>query len=309
MSKTIKSGLAARFVACFVAAGSATALQAQSITDGIMMPRRDLCTGFLYDRDQWTDYWEGTLERDNLNIGTLTTQAVTWVATYGVTDRVNVLAMAPYVWTSPSAGTLRGQHGLQDLTLALKVNAFNAPMGPGALKGFAVGSVAAPMSDYTPDFYPLSLGSASRRAAGRLTLNYTLPRGLYLNATGGYTWRDTVTLDRSTHFTDGRLVYSDQVAMPDVYDYTFSVGFNRGRTLVPISFSKMVTRGGSDIRRQDMPFVSNRMNASRVDASVLYYLPRFRDLGLRLAGTRTLSGRNVGRSTTLSAGLLYVFHF
>ena len=97
--------------------------------------------------------------------------------------------------------------------------------------------------------------------------------------------------------------------MPDVYDYTFSIGYSKGRTLIPISFSQQVTRGGSDIRRQDMPFVSNRMNASRLDASVLYYLPQLNNLGVRFAATRTLSGRNVGQSTTLSAGLLYVFHF
>ena len=307
--KETHRALAARLVACLVVAGSAPALEAQTITDGIMMPRRDLCTGFLYDRDQWTNYWEGTLQRDNLNVGTLTTHSVTWVGNYGVTDRINVIAMAPYVWTQASAGTLRGQDGLQDLTLALKVNAFTAPLGPGALKAFAVGSVATPLSDYTPDFYPLSLGSASRRASGRATLNYTSRHGLYLNGTGGYTWRDDVTLDRSTYYTDGQLFYSNQVAMPDVYDYAFSIGFSKGRTLIPISFSKMVTRGGGDIRRQDMPFVSNRMNASRLDASVLYYLPRAKDLGLRFAATRTLSGRNVGQSTTLSAGLLYVFHF
>jgi hypothetical protein len=97
--------------------------------------------------------------------------------------------------------------------------------------------------------------------------------------------------------------------MPDVYDYAFSIGYTRGRLIAPVTFTRQVTRGGVDIRRQDMPFVSNRMNASRLDASVLYYLPGIKDLGIRLAGTRTLSGRNVGQSTTLQAGLLYVFHF
>jgi hypothetical protein len=300
---------AARLVACLVIAGGAPALEAQTITDGIMMPGRDLCTGFLYDRDQWTNYWEGTLERDNLNIGTLTTQSVTWVGNYGVTDRINVIGMVPYVRTSASAGTLRGQSGLQDLTMALKVNALTTSLGPGSLKAIAVGAVGAPLTDYTPDFYPLSLGSASKRASGRLTLNYTSSGGLYLNGSGGYTWRGDVTLDRSTYFNEGRLHYTDQVPMPDVYDYTVSVGFSKPRLQIPVSFTKMVTRGGADIRRQDMPFVSNRMNASRIDAAVLYYLPQLENLGLRVAGTRTLSGRNVGQSTTLQAGLLYVFHF
>ena len=293
--------------AAIVSAASATA---QTITDGVMMPARQLCTGFLYDYDRWSDYWEGTLERDNGNIGSVTTQSLSWVATYGVTDRFNVIAMAPYMWTSASAGTLRGQSGLQDLSLALKLQALTVPVGQGgAFKAFAVGAVGVPMSDYTPDFYPLSLGSHSRRASGRATLNYTSGGGLYVNGTGGYTWRDNVTLDRSSYYTDGRLIYSNEVAMPDVYDLGFSVGYNRGRILAPLTYMRQVTRGGDDIRRQDMPFVSNRMNASRIDASILYYLPQLPDLGVKLAATRTLTGRNVGRSTTLQAGVLYVFHF
>ncbi len=283
--------------------------RAQTITDGVMMPRGDLCTGFLYDRDRWSTYWEGTLERDNLNIGSVTTQSVTWLGNYGVTDRLNVIAMVPFVWTSASAGTLRGQRGLQDLALALKLQALTIPAGGGAFKAFAVGSVGLPLSEYTPDFYPLSLGSNSRRVSGRATLNYTSRHGLYINGTGGYTWRDNVTLDRASYYTDGRLIYSDQVAMPDVLDYGFSVGYTRGRILAPVTFMRQITQGGSDIRRQDMPFVSNRMNASRIDASLLYYLPGRENLGLKLAVTRTLSGRNVGQATTLQAGLLYVFHF
>ena len=289
--------------------GAPALLHAQTPTDGIMMPARQLCTGFVYEHDRWSDYWEGTLERDNLNIGSVTTQSLSWVATYGVTSRVNVIAMAPYVWTSPSAGTLRGQSGLQDLSLALKVQALTLPAGGGAFKAFAVGSVGVPMSDYTPDFYPLSLGSHSRRISGRGTVNYTSGGGLYVNGTGGYTWRDNVTLDRSSYYTEGRLVYSNEVAMPDMYDLAVSVGYNRGRILAPLTYVRQVTRGGSDIRRQDMPFVSNRMNASRIDASLLYYLPKLPDLGLKAGVARTLTGRNVGRSTTLSAGVLYVFHF
>ena len=287
----------------------APAARAQTVTDGIMMPRGDLCTGFLYDRDRWSNYWEGELKRDNLNVGTLTTQSVSWVGNYGLTDRVNVIAMVPYVWTGASAGTLRGQNGLQDLTFAVKVNALQFGAAGGAVKVIGLGAVGAPLSDYTPDFYPMSIGSASRRAQGRLTLNYTSRGGFYLNGTSGYTWRDNVRLDRSSYYTDGQLFYTDQVAMADVFDYTVSVGYSSRRLELPVSYTQMITRGGSDIRRQDMPFVSNKMDMSRIDVTALYYLPGLENLGLRLAAARTLRGRNVGQSTTLQAGFLYIFHF
>ena len=285
----------------------ATPLHAQTVTDGVMMEQGQLCTGFMYEQDRWSRYWEGTLERDNLNIGSVTTRSVAWVGTYGITDRVNVIAMAPYVWTGASAGVLRGQSGLQDLTVALKVQALTIGAAGGSLKAFAVGTVGQPLSDYTPDFYPLSLGSHSRRVSARGTLAYTSRHGIYLNATSGYTWRDNVTLDRDSYFTGGQLVYSNEVAMHDVYDFAFSAGYQKGRLLAPITWMRQVTRGGSDIRRQDMPFVSNKMDASRVEGSVLYYLPWARSVGVKVGAAHTLDGRNVGLSTTVQAGVLFVF--
>jgi hypothetical protein len=58
-----------------------------------------------------------------------------------------------------------------------------------------------------------------------------------------------------------------------------------------------------------MPFVSNRMYYSQVQALVEYYLPMARKLAVRVAGTYTLDGRNVGQSTLFTAGFLYIFHF
>jgi hypothetical protein len=58
-----------------------------------------------------------------------------------------------------------------------------------------------------------------------------------------------------------------------------------------------------------MPFVSNRVNFSKVGAVVQYWFPSSRALSVRLEGNRTLTGRNVGQSTTLTAGLLFIFHF
>ena len=66
--------------------------------------------------------------------------------------------------------------------------------------------------------------------------------------------------------------------------------------------------GGGDIRRQDMPFVSNRMDWAKLDGLMMYTLPAPRELGIRLGTSRIVSGRNVGQATTLTGGLLYTFH-
>ena len=299
-----------RMLSAVLFAFASTSLDAQTIDDHLMMPRKQLCTGFVYMHDSWDRYWEGPLERGNGNIGTLTTQSVSWMGTYGVTDRLNVIAMVPWVTTGASAGTASGMDGVQDLTAAVKWNALDTPLtGVGNLQAFLVASGSVPLGDYTPDFLPMSIGLHSNRASGRLSLNFQAKQGWFVEGTGAYTWRDTVTLDRPSYFTDDRLFLTDQVAMPDVIDYTFRAGYWKHGLYAPVSFTQVITLGGSDIRRQDMPFVSNRMNSSRLDALAMYYLKKPRNVVVRLGASYAISGRNVGQSTTLLAGLLYTFKF
>jgi hypothetical protein len=283
---------------------------AQTIEDGLMMPKKALCTGFLYGYDRWDEYWEGTLKRDNGNVGTLTTQSVGWMGTYGVTDRLNLISMVPYVWTHASAGTLEGQKGFQDLTIAAKYRLIGKESASGnAFRTFLVGMYSVPLTNYVPDLYPLSIGPASQHLGGRVTLNYTTKGGWYLNATTAYTWRGNVTLDRPAYFTNGQLFLTNEVEMPNAFEYSFSAGYVKDRVTAPVSFSQHRTLGGGDIRRQDMPFVSNRMNMSKLDALVKYDLARPRNLSLQLQVAQVVTGRNVGQSSMLMAGLLYTFHF
>ncbi|CAN5491567.1 hypothetical protein BH10ACI4_BH10ACI4_27510 [soil metagenome] len=287
-------------------------LRAQTMEDGIMLGRNLICFGSLYTRDSWTQYWEGTLQRTNGNIGTITTQSVNLAANYGVTSRINVLASAPYVWTNASQGVLKGQSGIQDISLAVKYNVLRAPMGRiGTVRGIVVAYGSIPLTNYSPDFLPLSIGMQSRTVGGRATLNYQGRNGLYLNGTGAYTFRGNVVLDRSSYFTNGQLYLSNEVAMPNVFDYNLSAGYKRGDLVLTAAFAQQQTRGGGDIRRQDMPFVSNRMDASRVGFNIQYPLPihRLRNLQYWVAYRNTFNGRNVGQANTLTTGLMYTLHF
>ncbi len=282
---------------------------AQTLSDGLMMPKNDFCTGVLYSHDRWTNYWEGTLKRDNGNIGSVTTQMITWVGNYGITDKINAIAMVPYVKTEASQGTMQGMNGLQDLTLGVKYQALSAPLGRGTLRGFVAGLISTPLTDYTPDFLPLSIGLASTNVGGRATVSYTWEKGFYMNVSTGYTWRSNVTLDRPSYFTDGEIYFTSEVQMPNVFDYNLDAGYWHNGLQVVVTYQQQNVLGGGDIRRQDMPFVSNRMNFSRVGALVMYYLPFAKNLAVRAMVNQTIAGRNVGESTTLLGGFLYTLHF
>jgi len=281
----------------------------QTLTDGLMMSKNNLCTGFIYNHDQWKSYWEGDLKRENGNIGTLTTQSVTWVNNFGITDKINVIAMVPYVMTNASQGTLHEMKGVQDLSLGVKYNFFKKELSKSTFKTFGVINFTTPLTDYTPDFLPLSIGMASTNLTYRLTTYYKLQQGWFVNASGGYTWRSNVKLDRTSYYTDNKFYLSDEVKMHNVFDLFASVGYIKNGLQAELNFMQQNTLGGGDIRRQDMPFVSNKMNYSKMGALVMYYLPQVKNLALRAGANYTLTGRNVGQSTAFVAGALYTIKF
>jgi len=284
-------------------------LRAQTITDGLTMPAKTFCTGFMFQHDQWKNYWEGTLKRDNQNIGTLTTQTLMYYGVYGISKKLNIMASVPYVWTKASMGTLRPMEGVQDLTLSAKYRLMEVKAGPGKFATFVAGAFSTPLTDYSPDFMPLSIGMASTTLSGRVTTNYAMNNGLYINASGAYTSRSNVDLDRPAYYTDGHYYSTNEVKMPNVFDFIVDVGYHKGALQTEVFYTQMNTLGGGDIRRQDMPFVSNKMNASKVGALVMYYLPFPKNLAVRLSGNYTVAGRNVGQTTSLLGGLLYTFYF
>jgi hypothetical protein len=264
----------------------------------------------MYMHDSWDQYWEGDLKRSNGNIGTVTTQSVTLVGHYGLTDRMSLVGELPYVWTRASEGPLHGLSGLQDLTLALKYRLLTTGFTElGTLSAIVVGALGVPASNYTPDFLPLSIGLASRRASGRFTLHFDSRADWFIHATAAHTWRNNVNLDRDAYFTNGQLYLTNEVEMPDVFDWKVSTGVRKKRFFIPVSLSQQRTLGGSDIRRQDAPFVSNRMNYTKADAAVMYGLTFPTDLALQFGVSRILNGRNVGQSTTITAGVFHTFHF
>ena len=282
--------------------------RAQTIDDGVMMGQGELFAGDLYTHDQWSHYWEGGLKRDNGNIGTLTTRSHTVIGVYGVTDRLNVLSNVPYIWTEASQGVLRGMNGVQDLSLAAKYSLLERERSPvGSLRVIGAFAVAVPLTDYTPDFMPLSIGSASTRASFRGTASMQGETGAFTDASAAWTWRSDVTLDRPYYFTNDQLYLTDQVSMPAVLDVGVMGGFRGPRLMAAATVQVQHMSSGGDIRRQDAPFVSNRMNALRVGGVVMYPLPKLAPLAVRASYAHTVTGRNVGQAHTVSLGLVYRF--
>ena len=286
------------------------ALHAQTTDDGIMISKKKFCTGVFYDYDFYRQYWEGTHLRGNPNVGTVTTRTIEYTGNYGITDHLDVIATVPYVYTRASSGVLHGQSGFQDADLALKVKAISLPVRDwGALRLFIVAQGHIPMSNYTPDDLPLSIGLHSNTLTGRGTLNYLGKNGLYLNGGLAYTYRRNVTLDRPFYYTNGQLYLSNQVEMPNQFMYNASAGYRKDEMTLTANYSEQQTRGGGDIRLQDVPFASNRFNFKKIGATLTYPLPRLHQMQAWVIYNNTFEGQNVGKSNNIMFGYLYTFDF
>ena len=280
---------------------------AQTDADAIMMTKNNFCTGFMYSGSHWTDYWEGTLKRTNDNLGVVSTQMTGIMGNYGVSDKLNVLFGIPYVQTKASAGTLHGQKGVQDLSLWVKWMPVEKKVGKGILSLNGIGGVSLPVTNYIADFLPLSIGLHSKNISFRGMADYQVGKW-FATVSGTYVVRSNITIDRTAYYTTS-LHLTNEVEMPDVSSYSARIGYRSNRLIAEAIYNRMFTLGGFDITRNNMPFPSNKMNATTYGFNIKYTLKKIDGLSLIGGGNITPYGRNVGQSTSLNGGIFYIIDF
>lgn len=275
-------------------------LKAQMPHDAIYMNKKLACGALIYGNSSWTNYWENGLKRDNPNIGRLTTQSATAMIAYGITRDFNVMAMIPYVKTDASQGNLMGQEGLQDASVFVKTKT-KAYYGITAhvVVGFSV-----PVTNYVPDFMPMSIGLGAKTLVVRGILSYALPKHLYVNSSIAYQARSQVKADRDAYLAGSKLYQTNQVAVPDAFDAALRLGYLKKDNQLEVFAEHFSCTKGDDIRRNDMPFLTNDMTMTTVG---MYGKYQPKSIGVNARVAYVVDGQNVGQSTTVSIGLLYLF--
>jgi len=280
---------------------------AQTDIDAIMMEKNAFCVGPMYSYSSWKNYWEGTLKRDNENLGRVSTHMYSVMGNCGITRKLNALFSVPYVKTKASAGTLHGMDGIQDLSLFLKWRPIQKKMGDGKFSLFGIAGVSFPLSNYPADFLPLSLGLRSKTASARIMADYQIGN-LFATGSATYVLRDNIKIDRTSYYTT-EMHYSNEVEMPDAANFNFRAGFRNHRLIAEAVVNNWTTLCGFDITRNNMPFPSNKMNATMAGVNIKYVLPSFPQLSIVAGGMHTIAGRNVGQTTSVYGSLFYVFDF
>jgi hypothetical protein len=297
------------WLCCLFCLAGITRASAQTETDAIMMNRNQFCSGLIYTYSSWDQYWEGTLKRENLNLGTVSTQAVMYMANYGIRDNLNVMVAAPYVWTKASAGTLHGLNGVQDVSLFVKWKPISKSFGKSNLSLFVVGGLSTPLTDYVIDFLPMSIGLGSTNLSARGIIDYYHKDSrLFATGSAAYVWRSNVELDRDNYYTT-ELILSNEVEMPNAATYNLRAGYRGQYLIAEAQLVNWTTLGGFDITKNNMPFPSNRMNATSVGVDFKYTIKKHTNLSILGGVNYTIHGRNVGQALSYNAGAFYAFYF
>jgi hypothetical protein len=278
---------------------------AQTETDALMIPKHYFCAAGIYTHNNWDHYWEGTLKRENLNLGKYSSNVYAVGGNYGLSNRINLLFMIPYVKSNVSAGTLRGQSGVQDISLAVKWMAVKQEVGTGLLSVHTIVSGSIPVGNYQADYLPLSIGMQTKSIALRALVNYQTGR-FFIAGAGQYVRKDNATIDRDSYYTTS-MHYTNQVAMPNATNFLISTGYRSLKFNAEAVLTKVNTIGGFDITRNNMPFLSNNMDATLAGGVFKYMFQSIEGLELTAGGNYVLKGRNVGQNLSVFGGVYYVF--
>lgn len=287
----------------------AHSLLAQTPSDEILMKKNELCVALTYDHGEWNQYWEGTYLRGNENIGTFTRATVMPMVAAGITDKLNLLIMTPYMQTKSSGGQLAGAKGFQDITIALKYEIIKKKIANGNLSVLTTVAYATPMSDYLSDYMPYSLGLGTNEFTLRGIVHYQLDKGMYARVAGAYLWRGQTEAERDYYYNNGSY-YTTWMDVPNAWNYNATLGtwlFNYALR-VEASYVALKSTSGDDIRAYNAPQPTNKMEMEQVGFFAQYYFKKkVKGLGILSYYSQVINGRNMGKSTNIGVGATYQF--
>jgi hypothetical protein len=303
----MKYYLSILLITAFLIMATPLITNAQTDMDAIMMEKKQFCVGPMYAYSSWKNYWEGTLKRDNANLGTVSTQAFALMGAYGISGKLNILFNVPYIKTKASAGTLHGMQGIQDLSLFVKWMPIEKQLGPGMFSLYGIGGVSFPLSNYVVDFLPMSIGIHSTTATARLMLDYQIDK-FFATGSASYVFRSNINIDRTSYYTD-QIHLSNEVEIANASNFNFRTGYRSSKLIAEAIVNIWTTLGGNDITRNNMPFPTNKMDATTVGGNIKYVVSKNHNLSLVGGGNYVVAGRNVGQATTFYGSVFYILDF
>lgn len=278
-----------------------TVSSAQGILDGFTPKKGDLSVTASYSKSKYDKFYLADVKADavpahdeiNQNIFSL-------YAKYGITNRLSAVVNLPFISaenTSGLADPVNGQNSisdLQDISIALKLNAHKFNFEKADLNIITGATVIIP-TGYEPNGI-LSLGS------GAFGIDVTA--GLHLNTKSGF-FSTLLAAYNLRGDADNNLTPGGEFGVPNAFVTTGKIGYASDFIYIEAWADILNSEEGVDIGGTGFNgnFPETNVDYSRVGLTV--YKNIIPELGVSLGFGKVIDGRNLGDSTTFSAGLTY----
>lgn len=219
-------------------------------------------------------------------------------ATYGISDKFNVVVSSPYIIAKGNAteGTLKAlnyqneRRGFQDFSLFLKYNPYSTKIGENTLDFIVSAGIKTPKGRYKVNEglqSILAIGNRATSVTGIAIAQFRTKTGLFVGTQAGYSVRNG--------------------DVPDAVIGEIKAGYATGRFYVDAWYAGQISQGGVNILGEGFAGFFPATDVSYNRAGLNIFVPIGKGFGVSGAVSQYLSGRNVGKSTGFSGALIYSF--
>lgn len=300
-------------ITIFIILFTAYNLQGQTPNDALMMPSKNICVLLSYDHGQFDRYWEKDYLRRNETIATVNRETILPMAAIGIFDNLNLYLGLPYVKTEssePNGGKFIGAKGFQDFGISLKYKAFEKTIGIGQLSLFSTIGYTTPATNYLSDYMPYSLGFGAPEFSLRGIAQYKFKNGFYVRGMLAHLWRGYTEAERDYYYNNGSY-YSAIMDVPNAWNFEGILGIwllNNSMKL-ELNYTGLKSTSGDDIRPYNAAQPTNKVKFDRIGASIQYYIPAIKGLGVVGYHNRVVNGLNTAKFSNTGIGLTFQFNF
>jgi len=222
-------------------------------------------------------------------------------ANYSISDRVTVIVNVPYITADNTSGNVdsvnntREQSGIQDVSFMVKWAALEESKKNGRVT-YVVGLGGSIATGYEPTGI-LSIGNGAPSIDGKLGLQYNNDSGFFGNIFVGGSIRGKS--DNNLNLGNG-----EDFDVPNSVNAQVKLGYACNIIYADVWFDAQKSLRGVDIGGDNFfgNFPETRVNYSRVGLNL--YVPLSKAIGLSGGAGTILDGRNVGKTTYYSGGIV-----
>jgi hypothetical protein len=273
--------------------------QAQMPVNGFMQGKGKGAVALSYNSESYEDVYLVPQKVNGVPVfNKVTVQSTNLFATVGLSKKLDLQVNLPYIKSTGQAsdavlnnlGYQNERKGLQDISLYLKYNPFNFKTSNGNLALMAAVGVQTPLGNYRVDESLQSILAIGNRATQINTIliaNYKFNKGLFLNASGGYSARNN--------------------NVPSAILGEFKAGYAGKKVYVDAYIAGQSSSNGTDILKEGFNgvFPQTRVNYSRVGVNL--YVPLKYGIGISGGYSSYIAGRNLGASSGGYGALIFSF--